>query len=143
LYVIDASSLAMSTYLGTSPITTRPAADGLGDWYFGASDGNLYEAQKQGQAMAWVGTYGAAGAAIGSSPVVGACQVGVCVYMASADTHAYEVSLDARNAALTACISAQNMACTGTNPRLWTRAEIGVSGNAQMVHIQGWSYYAG
>jgi hypothetical protein len=143
LYVVDASSFALSTYLGTSPITTRPAADGLGDWYFGASDGNLYEAQKQGQAMAWVGTYGAAAASIGSSPVVGPCQVGVCAYLASADTHAYEVSLDARNAVLTACISAQNMTCTGTNPRLWTRAEIGVSGNKQTVHIQGWSYYAG
>ncbi|HEX7263367.1 MAG TPA: hypothetical protein VF383_04225, partial [Candidatus Dormibacteraeota bacterium] len=117
--------------------------DGLGDWYFGASDGNLYEVQKQGQGIAPIGTYGTAGAPIGSSPVVGACQVGVCVYLASADTHAYEVSLDARNAVLTACISAQNMTCTGTNPRLWTRAEIGVSGNPQMVHIQGWSYYAG
>jgi hypothetical protein len=143
LYVVDASSFALSTYLGTSPITTRPAADGLGDWYFGASDGNLYEVQKQGQAMAWVGTYGAAANSIGSSPVVGPCQGGVCAYLASADAHAYKVSLDARNAVLTACISAQNMTCTGTNPRLWTRAEIGVSGNPLTVHIQGWSYYAG
>jgi hypothetical protein len=143
LYVVDASSLALSTYQGTSPITTRPATDGLGDWYYGATDGNLYEVQKQGQAMAWVGTYGSARTPIASSPVVGACQVGVCAYLGSADTHAYEVSLDSRNAALKACISAQNMTCTGTNPQLWTRVEIGVSGNPQTVHIQGWSYYAG
>src|SRR4030088_3400521 len=84
LYVLDPGSGALSTYQAASAITTRPATDGLRYWYFGASDGNLYEVQKQGQAMAWVGTYGSAAASIGSSPVVGACPVGVCLYLASA-----------------------------------------------------------
>lgn len=144
LYVFDTTMTTYATYSGGSAIRTTPGADGAGNWYFAADDGRLYEVQKTvGGAMTLAVRYGSQGSPIGSSPVVGPCQVGICVYFGSTNSNAYLVSLDARNAVFTACISAAPPTCSGTNPRLWTRAEIGVSGNAQTVHIQGWSYYAG
>lgn len=145
LYVFDTSMTTYATYSGGSAIHTTPGADGAGNWYFAADDGRLYEVQKTvGSRMTLAVRYGSQGSPIGSSPVVGPCQVGICVYFGSTNSDAYLVSLDARDAAITACISAPNSTtCNGTNPQLWTRAEIGVSGNAQTVHIQGWSYYAG
>lgn len=143
LYVLNSSLSTYATYPGGSAIKTAPAADGAGNWYFAAADGHLYEVQKSasGSTMTLAASYGSAGAAITSSPVVGTCPVGICVYMASADSHAYLVSLDARAAVITACITPPS-SCSSVNPRLWTRVEIGVAGDPKVVHIQGWSYYS-
>jgi hypothetical protein len=144
LYVLDSSLNSYATYAGSQAIRTTPAVDGAGDWYFGADDGHLYEVQKLPGATAMVqaANLGSAGGAIGSSPVVGGCQVGICVYLGSTDSHTYLVSLDARDAVLTSCISTAPPACSGVNPRLWTSVEIGMASNPQAVHVQGWSYYS-
>jgi len=144
LYVLDSSLNSYATYAGSQAIRTTPAVDGAGDWYFGADNGHLYEVQKLpgGSAMVQAANLGSAGGAIGSSPVVGACQVGICVYLGSMDSHTYLVSLDARDAVLTACVSTAPPSCSGVNPRLWTSVEIGVAGDPQAVHVQGWSYYS-
>jgi hypothetical protein len=144
LYVLDSNLNTYATYAGSQAIRTTPAVDAAGDWYFGADNGHLYEVQKPPGATAMVqaANLGSAGGAIGSSPVVGGCQVGICVYLGSMDSHTYLVSLDARDAVLTSCISTAPPSCSGVNPRLWTSVEIGMASNPQAVHVQGWSYYS-
>ncbi len=144
LYVLNTNLTTNATYSGGSGIQTAPAADGAGNWYFAADNGRLYEVQKPASSstMTLAASYGSAGAAISSSPVVGSCPAGICAYIASADAHAYLVSLDARAAVLTACISSAPPTCSAVNPRLWTRVEVGVAGDPREVHVQGWSYYS-
>ena len=143
LYVLNTNLAVFATYAGGHAIGTAPTADAMGDWYFGAADGRLYEVAKvNGTSLVQVAAYGSAGAAITSAPVMGACPVGLCVYLASTDQHAYLVSLDARAAVVTSCISSAPPTCSGANPRLWTSVEIGVAGNPQTVHVEGWSYYS-
>lgn len=144
LYVRDTSLNTYATYSGGSAINTAPAADAAGNWYFAADDGRLYEVQKPsgGTAMGLAASFGSAGGSIASSPVLATCPAGICVYLGAMDARAYLVSLDARDAVLTACVSASPPACSGANPRLWVRVEVGVAGNSQTVHIQGWSYYS-
>jgi hypothetical protein len=145
LYVLDARNIAgppYGTYLSGSGIRTAPAADAMGDWYFGADDGQLYEVVKQGTSMVPVASYGPASGPIGSSPVVGTCPAGICAYLGSSTSNLYELSLDARSAVITACISSAPQTCSGANPRLWTSVEVGVSGSPRTVHVQGWSYYS-
>ncbi len=145
LYVLDTNLNLYASYAGGSPIRTSPSADGAGDWYFGADDGRLYAVQipNGSTAMVLAGgwPYGRAGA-IGSSPIAAACPAGICIYFGSVDSNLYLVSLDARDAVLTTCISTAPPACSGANPRLWTRVEIGVAGSPQTVHVEGWSYYS-
>jgi hypothetical protein len=50
------------------------------------------------------------------------------------------VALDARHALMTACLSTALGVCTGANPRLSAQVEVGVAGDKQLVHVQGWSY---
>jgi hypothetical protein len=145
LYILDARNIAgtpYGIYLGGSGIRTTPAADAMGDWYFGADNGQLYEVAKQGLSMMKVASYGPASGPIGTSPVVGSCQAGICAYLGSSAANLYEVSLDARSAVITACIGNASTTCSGANPRLWTNVEIGVSGSPQAVHVEGWSYYS-
>jgi len=143
LYVVDSSLVTYATYAGSRAIRTAPAADAMGDWYFGADDGQLYEVAKQnGPTMTLVAQYGAAAGPIGSSPVIGGCPVGICAYLGSLDGNVYLVSLDARAAVLTSCVSTAPPTCSGANPRLWTSVEVGVSGNPRTVHVEGWSYYS-
>jgi len=154
LYVLDTNLNTYASYVGgiSRPIDTTPVADGAGDWYIGAYDsangGRIYEVQKSGGgpamiAAAWFGT---AGAGFGSSPVIGTCPAGpvaLCIYVGSLDASAYFVPLDARNAVLTACISTAPPTCAvGSNPRLWSRVEVGDANSTQTVHVQGWSYYS-
>ncbi len=145
LYVLDTNLNLYASYAGGSPIRTSPSADGGGDWFFGADDGRLYAVQKPtgSTAMVLAGgwPYGRAGA-IRSSPIAAACPAGICIYFGSVDSNLYLVSLDARDAVLTTCISTAPPACSGANPRLWTRVEVGVAGSPQTVHVQGWSYYS-
>jgi hypothetical protein len=148
LYVLNPNLTVYAAYSGGSAIRTAPAADGAGNWYFAADDGQLYEVQKPapGPIMTLAATFGSAGGPIRSSPILGSCPAGICVYLGSVDANAYLISLDARSAVLTGCIStgpAPGWPCsTGVNPRVWARVEVGVSGNPQAVHIQGWSYYS-
>ena len=145
LYVLDTNLNIYSSYAGGKAIDTTPVADGAGDWYFGANDGRIYEVQKPGggPAMIVAASFGTAGAAFGSSPVIGACPAGICIYVGSLDASAYLVALDARNAVLTACISIAPPNCAvGSNPRLWTQVEVGDAASSRTVHIQGWSYYS-
>jgi hypothetical protein len=144
LYLRDASLGAVASYAGGSSIRTTPGVDAAGNWFFGANDGNLYEVQlRPGQAaMTFAAAFGSASAPIRSSPVVGGCPSGICVYMGSSNGIAYLVPLDARDAVLTTCLTTSPPACSGANPRLWTQVEVGVFGSPQTVHVQGWSYYS-
>jgi hypothetical protein len=144
LYVRDTNLGAVASYVGGSPIRTTPGADAAGNWFVGADDGNLYEVQlRSGQAaMTFAAAFTSAGAPIRSSPVVSGCTTGICIYMGSTNGNAYLVPLDARDAVLTACLTTAPPACSGANPRLWTRVEVGVAGSPQTVHVQGWSYYS-
>ena len=145
LYVLDTNLNLYASYAGGSPIHTTPSADGAGNWFFGADDGRLYAVQKPAGSTAMVlargWPYGGAGA-IRTSPIAAPCPAGICIYFGSVDSHLYLVSLDARDAVLTTCVSTAPPACSGANPRLWTQVEIGVAGSPQTVHIQGWSYYS-
>ena len=146
LYLFDTSLNPNATYPAGGPsISTAPAADSAGDWFFGGSDGAVYEMQRQtGQTtMALRATFGSAGGPISSSPIVGTCQTSwICVYIGSTDSHAYVVPLDARHAVITACISTAPPACSGTNPRLWATVEVGSASSPNTVHVGGWSYYS-
>jgi hypothetical protein len=138
LYLPDTKMNLYASYPGTSGISTTPVADGAGNWYFAANDGRLYEVNKAGgTTLALAASFGSARAGFTSSPVLGSCQSDVCVYLASTDSAAYLVDLDARNVVLTACIGTQSSGCSGVNPQLWTRFEVGGA-----VHVQGWSYYS-
>ncbi len=146
LYLFDTTLNPNATYPAGGPsINTAPAADSAGDWFFGGSNGTVYEAQRQtGQTtMALRATFGSAAGPISSSPIVGTCQTSwICVYIGSSDSHAYVVPLDARNAVITACISTSPPACSGTNPRLWATVEVGSASSPNTVHVGGWSYYS-
>jgi hypothetical protein len=142
-YLYDGNLNSIATYAAGSPVGTAPAADGLGEWFFGGKD-YLYELQEppSGTSLSQVAKFG--GGAIGqvkSSVQVGPCSAGICVYMGSVN-NAYIVSLDARDATLTACLSQVLGACSTDNPRLLSRVEVGASGSPQTVHVQAWSYYS-
>jgi hypothetical protein len=142
LYLLDTNLKVAAAYLGGSPILTTPSADAAGDWFFAADDRLIHEVQQSGPAaIVPVKSFGPARAGISSSPVTDSCPAGICVYFASVDSNAYLLSFDARDAVLTACIGS-GQSCSGVNPRLWVSAEIGVAGNPQVVHVQGWSYYS-
>ena len=144
LYVLDPSLNVQASLAGGPAIRTPPQSDGVGDWFFGADDGFLYEAQQPaGQtSMVVVGTFGQFDGAVGSGVQVGSCPVGICAYLGSSAGTAYTVQLDARNAIITACISTAPPDCSGDNPRLWASVQVGAAGNLQTVHVEGWSYYS-
>jgi hypothetical protein len=148
LYVLDTNLNTNATFPPGGPaISTTPAADAAGDWFFGADDGNIYEVQRQvGQATLALATaqpYGSGGSAITSSPILGSCNntAWICVYAGSADW-LYFVPLDARHAVVTACMSTSPPACSGSNPQLWTSVEVGSASSLSTVHVKGWSYYS-
>lgn len=142
LYVLDTNLNTVASSAGGSPIRTTPASDQVGEWFFGADDGYLREVQQTpGQpTLVEVAKYGSLGT-VSSSVQVAGCPAGICVYLGSS-SNAYIVSLDARDAKLTACLSSTPPACSGANPRLWAQVEVGSAGGPQTVHVQGWSYYS-
>ena len=145
LYLYDSSLQPVATYpAGGSTIITTPAADGAGNWYFGANDGYVHEVQQvQGQpTMAQVDTFGQMGRTT-SAPILSGCSIGICLYLGTSTNRAYLVPLDARRAIISACISTTPPACSGDNPRLWAKVAVGGSGTPQAVHVEGWSYYSG
>lgn len=142
LHLFDSSlnGYATSASVG-SAIITSPAADDPGDWYFGSNDGNIHELQARPGQATLVNAYGPMGQ-FGSSVQVGPCPSGICVYAGTLSSAAFVVRMDARDTVISACISTAPPACSGTNPRLWAQAEIGVRGDPTAVHVQGWSYYS-
>jgi hypothetical protein len=90
--------------------------------------------------MVEVARYGGLGSARSSVQVAG-CSAGICIYLGTLN-NAYLVALNARAAKLNACLSDTPPACSGDNPRLWAKVEVGSAGAPQTVHVQGWSYYS-
>ena len=142
LYLFDSSLNLVASYTGTgSAINTRPAADGAGNWYFGADDGYVREVQVRAGQLVQVKRYGPMGQ-VGSAVEVGACATGICVYLGSLNRNLYLIALDARDAVLSACISTAPPSCSPDKPRLWANIEVGAGGSPQTVHVKGWSYYS-
>jgi hypothetical protein len=144
LYLFDSSLNPFAAYAGAARINTTPSADGAGTWYFGADDGYVREVQVQpGPVMTQVNSYGPIGQ-VGSSVQVGGCSIGICVYLGALNGGLYLVPLDARNAVITACITASaSSPCSGATPRLIANVEVGEFGKPNAVHVQGWAYYSG
>lgn len=143
LYVLDGSLRLVASYgLSTASLSKSPASDPGGDWFFGADDGNLYEVPAISSQPTFVSFGANQLGQLRSSAQVGACAVGACVYLASSNGAAYVVPLDARDAVITACVSASPPDCSGSTPYLRANIEVGASGNPQSVHVQGWSYYS-
>jgi hypothetical protein len=144
LYLFDSTLNPFAQYgPGGPPIQTAPGADGGGNWYFGADDGFVYEIQPQaGQpSMILAKRYGPGGR-VGSAVQVLTCSIGICVYVGDLAGGAYMIPLDARDVALTACISNAPPQCSADNPRLWSRAVVGEMRNPRTLHVTGWSYYS-
>lgn len=154
LYLLDTSLNIVWTYDGSadgSPaINTTPATDEKGDWYFGATDGYVYDVEipLSGSQLFKAARFGSGGT-VTSSPVVGgasACGANACVYFGSSVSGIYFAALGTtRIIDLQACISASagSTSCA-LNPRLWARVEVGSAGliGANGVFVQGWSYYS-
>jgi hypothetical protein len=144
IYLFDSNLNLYASQTGTA-MPTSPAADGGGDWFAGGSNGTLYELRPAtGGQMVIAKTFPAAAGAVTSSPVARPCGRPLCVYFGAADANAYLISLDARDAVLSACLTSTqgSSSCSGANPRLWAQVEIGAPGNAEVVHVQGFSYYS-
>jgi hypothetical protein len=145
LNVLDPNLNPVASYTAAgSPIRTAPASDGVGEWFFGADDGYVYELQQPpGQStMVLAARFGPVGGSVRSSVQVGGCSAGICIYLGATNGNAYLVPLDARDARLTACMTNAAPVCSGDNPRLWAQVEIGSAVSPQTLHIQGWSYYS-
>lgn len=141
LHLYDTTLAPYAVYFAGADIKTAPQADGAGNWYFGASDGQVHEVQVRGGQAVQVDSFGSTGQP-GGAVQVGSCPIGLCIYL-GADTHIYLVPLDARRAVISACVSSAFPSCSGTNPRLWASVEVGTIASPQTVHIEGWSYYSG
>jgi hypothetical protein len=144
LYLFDAGLNPYASYgVSGTTLNTAPAADGLGDWFFGANDGYIYEVQTNaGSAIAPATKFGNLGAGVGVSTEVGVCPAGLCIYTAVRNGNAYLIELDARDAVLSACISSSPPTCSGDNPHLWATAQVQARVNPQTVRVTGWSYYS-
>lgn len=142
LFVLDANLNVVASYGISASVSTSPAPDSAADWFFGASDGNLYEVPAVQSTPTVLTLGGGQLGRVGSSVQVGSCGGLICAYLASAND-AYRFQLDARQAVISACISTSPPACSGANPRLRANVQVGAAGNQQAVHVQGWSYYSG
>jgi hypothetical protein len=144
LYVLDAnqSLKVIASYATGTTISGSPSADAAGDWFFGADNGNVYEAPAI-QSTRTLVTFGSGQLGrVRSSVQLGVCPAGICIYLGSLNGNAYIVPLNARNAVVTACISSTPPSCSGATPRLRAQIEVGAAGNPNSVHVQGWSYYS-
>jgi hypothetical protein len=135
---------------GSPAVNSIPAADTNGDWYFEASDGWVYDVEipMSGQQMfkaAKLGLGGAVGSSpIGSSPSVGACPAGPCLYFGSQTAGSYFVRIGVtRVSDLIAGVSSDllSTSCV-SNPCLWARVQVGPVGGGSRVYVRGWSYYS-
>ena len=143
LYLLDTSlSVIAALPAGGPAIRTSPAGDGVGDWFFGADDGYVYEVQQSGSRLAVVESFGQLNGAVGSATIVGSCPAGLCIYAGTTAGAAYTVQLDARDVILSACVSTAPPACSGEGPRLWASVEVGSASSPATVHVKGWAYYS-
>ena len=143
LYLFDTGLKSLGSYaVAGTAINTAPTADSAGDWFVGADDGSVYEIQKPGSTLTLGAKFGTLGAKVGSSATVAGCPSGLCVYVGLRNGTAFLIPLDARDVTITACLSTSPPSCSGDNPRLWARAEVGVAGKPRTVHVTGWSYYS-
>ena len=146
LYLFD-TGLNQIASLGAAgaQVLTGLASDSLGEWFYGDGSGYVHEIQRlSGQAtMTEVARFGPVAGGISSALQVAPCSGMICLYLATQSGNVYRVPLDARDVVMTACISASLPTCSGANPRLWTKMEVGREGNPSEVHVQGWSYYSG
>jgi hypothetical protein len=142
-YVLDTGLTVRASFTGGPSIGTIPVADAAGDWFYGATDGDLYElTQPTGQAaLIQAGGFGALDGATGTSPIAAPCANGFCVYWATQGGGAYLTTLDAHSVSLTACITSSAI-CSGGNPRLWASVVVGPLGSPTKVAVTGWSYYS-
>lgn len=139
LYLLDTNLSPTASISIGAPIFTTPAADGAGDWFVGADDGNLHEVPALATAPKPPLNFGAGSfGQVRSSVQLGPCGAWICAYLGSTNTNLYLVPLDARDAVLSAGITSS----TAANPHLWASVEVGSSSSAQTVHVQGWSYYS-
>ena len=136
-YLFDAGLNRLGTLAGGGmSVSTSPITDGVGDWFVGGDDGYIHEIQQVGpSAMAEVDAFGQFSSAVGISPAVGPCALGICLYVAGQNGDAYRVPLDARKVVITSCTSV-------SRPCLWVKAEIGSAADSRSVRVQGWSYYS-
>jgi hypothetical protein len=143
LYLLDTSLNTIAAYptVGAA-ISATPGADGGGDWFFGADDGNLYGAPAGQSNVMVVTRSGGVGNAIRSGVQAGGCLPAICIYFGALNDGAYLVKLDGRDAVVTACIGSPPLSCSGQNPRLWARVEVDTALTPPAVHVQGWSYYS-
>ena len=132
---------------GRPAINTTPMADAAGDWYFGANDGQVYDVEipMGGTQMFKAAKFGPGGA-IASSPIVGACPAGPCLYFASTSAGSYFARIGStRVSDLRACISSSPSSTScASNPRLWARVQVGPGAvwGGTGVYVQGWSFYS-
>jgi hypothetical protein len=143
LYVLSVGLSQLGAYQLGGAINHSPMADGAGDWFAAADDGNLYEvaAIQSGPYVPIVFGAGQFGI-IGSGIQLGACGAWICAYLGSSSGGVYTVQLDARSAVVSVCISAAPPACSGENPRLWASVQVGSATSQQTVHVSSWSYYS-
>lgn len=132
---------------GSPAINSTPVADSNNEWYFGADDGYVYDVEipASGTQLFKAARFGPGGA-IRSSPVVGSCGTGPCVYFASTTSGGYFVRLGStRMSDLRACVTtgSGSLDCAA-NPRLWARVIVGPPSvvGGQGISVSGWSYYS-
>jgi hypothetical protein len=126
-------------------------ADANGDWYFGANDGSVYDVEipmpnsPTPSLLSLAATFGPGGA-IDSSPIVGACTGGPCLYFGSNPAGAYFVRIGStRVSDLRACVSsAPCVPGSAVKPQLWARVQVGPGAvwGGTGVYVQGWSFYS-
>jgi hypothetical protein len=147
LYLFNNALNLAYSFDGQQPINTTPTADANGDWYFGANDGSVYDVEipVSGTQMFKAAKFGPGGA-IASSPIVGPCPAGPCLYFASSSNGSYFVRIgNTRISDLRACVSsAQGSTTCAANPRLWARVQVGPADvwGGSGVFVQGWSFYS-
>jgi outer membrane protein assembly factor BamB len=151
LYLLNANLVLQWTYDGQADghpaITSTPAADSNGDWYFGADDGYVYDVElpATGSQLFKAARFGPGGAVL-SSPIVSGCGSGPCIYFASSTAGSYFVRLGGiRVMDLRACVSTSSSSTNcANNPRLWARVEVGSPAvlGGRGVFVQGWSFYS-
>lgn len=131
---------------GVSDIDSTPVADINGEWYFGANDGSVYDVEIPVTGPMFKAAKFGPGGEIDSSPIVGSCPNGMCLYFGSATAGSYFARIGVtRVTDLRACVSSSPGSATCvSNPRLWARVKVGPSAvwGGSGVFVQGWSFYS-
>jgi hypothetical protein len=132
---------------GRPAINSTPTADSNGDWYFGASDGSVYDVEipMTGTQLFKAARFGPGpSASITSSPIATSCPNGPCLYFGSSNAGSWYYRIGStRVSDLRACVStAAGSTTCADNPRLWARVLVpGPAGGTQVL-VQGWSFYS-